>query len=260
MIRAALALALLWLSCLLVPGGAGARQEVALSTKFAPALASADTSILLGFDIRTTGGAMPAPLTGLTLRLPAGVSIASSALGLATCSSTVLELQGLSTCSPNAFMGRGSATVGVRVGPGVVHEPVDISILMGVPVHEHTAMLFYASGGSPVIARLVFPSVLLPDSGLFGAKLDTTIPPIAILPGAPDAAILNMHASIGPRGLTYYQHVHGHTVGYSPSGIRLPRSCPQRGYRFVGIFTFQDGTSVTTKSVARCHGGGSSQH
>jgi hypothetical protein len=87
-----------------------------------------------------------------------------------------------------------------------------MTVLMAPLAEGHTALSFYAAGTSPVIAQLVFPGLLLGDSGPFGARLETTIPLIPGLPDAPDVALVRMQASIGSKGLTYYKRVHGTTV------------------------------------------------
>jgi hypothetical protein len=256
----ALLTVLVALSTWWLPSSAWASQTVRLSTSFNPDRLGADTTIMVDFTIRVPRGELPSPLVDIGLRLPAGIISDSNTLGLATCDpGTLIEL-GLGGCSPNALMGRGSALVGVPLGPSILLEPVDITILMGPPANGHTVMLFYAQGASPVIARLVFPGALLGDSGPFGARLNTTIPLIPGLPGAPDVALVSMRSSIGPKGLTYYKRVHGTAVAYVPNGFVVPASCPAGGFPFAASFTFEDGTSASTNSVAPCPRAGGRIH
>lgn len=149
-------------------------------------------------------------------------------------------------------MGLGSATVGVPIGPGTVQEQVKLTVLMAPAVNGHTAMSFYAVGGTPVIAQLVFPGLLLPDSGPFGASLDTTIPLIPGLPGAQGVAMIAMQVSIGSKGLTYYRRVHGKSVAYVPKGFAVPLHCPAGGFPFGASFTFANGTTESASSTAPC--------
>jgi hypothetical protein len=238
--------------CAWLPRVAAASESVELKAAFEPDELGASTTISMGFSINTPRGEVPSPLTGVDLRLPAGVLVGSSTLGLATCNATTLEERGVGGCSPDALMGYGSAVVGVPIGPEVVYELVNVTMLMASTVGGHTAVSFYADGASPVIAQLVFPALLLGDSGLFGTRINTTIPPIAVLPGAPGAALVHMQLAIGPRGLRYYRRTDGHIVAFSPKGFGVPARCPTGGFPFAADFTFADGATSTARSIAPC--------
>jgi hypothetical protein len=229
-----------------------ASSTVVLSTKFEPNKLGANTTIDLGFDIKTPTGEMPSPLVAVGFRLPAGVVAASSTLGLATCTPATLLEHGVRGCSPESLMGRGSALVGVPIGPGILYERVDMTVLMAPLAGGHTALSFYAVGTSPVIAQLVFPGLLLGDSGAFGARLETIIPLIPGLPGSPDVTLVRMRSSIGSKGLTYYKRVHGTTVAYVPEGFIVPPRCPVGGFPFAASLTFANGHTVVATGTAPC--------
>lgn len=231
---------------------ASASESARLSVGFSPDKLGASTTILVGFRIDTPNKEVPSPVTNVSLRLPAGVGLGESTLGFATCTAITLETQGLEGCSPNAFMGFGSALVEVPFGPEIVDEPVRLVIIMGPPANGHTTMLFYAEGVSPVAATLVFPGVLLPDAGPFGANLDTAIPLTPSVPGSADAAVVTMHSGLGPRSLIYNKHVHGKEVHYRPQGMAVPETCPRGGFPFSATFTFQDGTTTVSTSSVPC--------
>ncbi len=233
-----------------------ASSAVKLAAKFEPDQLGANSTILLEFAIATPAGETPSPLVGVSFQLPSGLGVSSSTLGAATCEPAALQEHGLGGCSSNSLMGSGSAMAGVPIGPGTLDEPVKLTILMAPAVNGHTAMSFYASGSSPVIAQLVFPALLLADSGPFGASLDTSIPLIAGLPGAPNVAILSMQASIGSSGLTYHKLVHGNVVSYVPKGFAVPLHCPVGGFPFAATFTFANGASESASSKAPCPLGG----
>ncbi len=265
MIRARGLLAIVTLLCAAVGASLSASalafSRVALSTKFEPDKLGANTTIDLGFDIKTPTGETPSPLVAVDFRLPAGVVATSSTLGLATCTPSTLLEHGVRGCSPESLMGRGNALVGVPIGPAILYERISMTVLMAPLVENHTALSFYAAGTSPVIAQLVFPGLLLGDSGPFGARLETRIPPIPGLPGAPDVALVHMQASIGSKGLTYYKRVHGTTVAYVPEGYIVPPQCPAGGFPFAASLTFANGATVIATRTAPCpprrhaHGG-----
>jgi hypothetical protein len=252
MARASVLVVLLVLAGSLLTGSAGASQTATLNAGFEPNELGVSTTIVVGFWIKSPRGEVPSPLTGIELRLPAGVISATSTLGLATCEPTTLRERGLGGCSPNALMGRGNALVGVPVGPDIIYERIGLTMLMAPSADNHTAISFYAKGASPVIAQLLFPGFLLGDSGLFGTRLNATIPLISVLPGAPNAALVHMQLNIGPKGLTYYKRVDGTRVAYSPKGFGVPSKCPARGFSFAAVFAFADGSSTTATKTVRC--------
>jgi hypothetical protein len=235
-----------------VPASASAIAGAQAHLSFDPSRLGASTTITIAFQVGQARQTALSPLTGVELRLPAGVSAGSSGLGVATCTAATLQLQGPSGCSANALMGRGSATVAVPLGARTLVERAAMEIFMAPPVEERTTMLFYATGTNPVISQLVFQGTLLGDSAPFGARLDTTIPPVAGLPDGPDAAVISMRNEIGPKGLEYYKHVDGAVVAYSPEGFDLPRSCPRGGFPFAALFTFADGDKEATTSRTPC--------
>jgi hypothetical protein len=238
--------------CGCLPANTWASQTVKLKVGFSPDRLGASTTIMVGFDIGTPNGQVPSPLTDFDLSLPLGVGLGSTTLGEVICNPKALEAGGPTSCSPNSLMGSGSALVEVPIGPEIVQEPVNISIFMGPPQDNHTSMLIYADGRSPISAQLVFPGVLLPHLGPFGAHLDTAIPLTPSVPGAPDAAVVHMESSLGPSHLIYYRRVRDKTVDYRPIGMAVPKSCPRGGFPFAATFTFQDGTFARALAAVPC--------
>ena len=116
----------------------------------------------------------------------------------------------------------------------------------------HIALLFYANGHLPVSAQIVFNGLVLPAASPFGGDLAITTPLVPALPGSPNAAIVQLHSTIGPLHLTYYEHTRGKYVSYHPRGILLPRTCPRGGFRFAASFTFEDGAHTRAHAVVPC--------
>jgi hypothetical protein len=239
---------------------ATAPTSTAISAGFVPDEPGAASTMELGFKIRRPGGSVPPPLIGVDFRLPAGVSLTTSELGLDSCDPNTLASAGSEGCKPDAVMGHGSA---LMLAPNTVEalsEPVGLTILMGQAQNRHTTLLFYADGGAPVIAQVVFVGQLVEASGPFGADLATTIPLTAGLPGEPDVTVVEMHSSIGSKGVTYYKRVHGVRVAYHPKGLIVPRHCPPGGFPFAASFRFADGTSESASTTAPCPTRGAHAH
>ncbi|HWY90603.1 MAG TPA: hypothetical protein VNY31_08020 [Solirubrobacteraceae bacterium] len=233
--------------------GAQAAQTVRLQTGFNPNRLGARTTIEFGFQVYdTVSQQAPSPVTNVDLHLPAGLGLATSTLGLANCEPLALIAGGVSGCPANARIGFGSAVVAVPAEGGSIEEEGSLTALVGPPNREHLEVLFYAEGRAPVSAQLVFPGRVLDDHAPFSGRLDTAIPLIPTWPGGPDVAVTRMTSTIGPRGLTYYRHVHGAIVPFRPRGIAVPKRCPRRGFQFRVDITFMDGTRQSSTSSVPC--------
>ncbi len=240
------------LACASVPPPAGAAQAVVLHASFSPNRLGASTTIGFGFDIANTSGGLPSPLRSVSLRLPTGINYLTTTLGLAICQPAALLERGLAGCSPNSRLGFGSAYVEVPFGQSSGHEIPDIQALMGPPHDGNIVVLFYADGREPVYAQIVFEGELIAGSQTLGGRLDAAIPLVPSVTSGPPVSILRVRTTIGPAHLTYYEHVHGHTIGFHPKGVSLPRRCPRGGFVFSAQFGFEDGTSTVARSTAPC--------
>jgi hypothetical protein len=255
MIRGARSLALVLAGCACLASGATAAPLVKLKVAFQPDRPGVRTTIELMLHISGPGGAPPVPLTSLDLRLPANMGIATTTLGQANCRSADLLADGLQGCSANARVGFGQATTVVPVESEDVHENVSLEAMMGPAVEDHLEVLFYVEGISPVLTRLVLPSVLEEDSAPFGEQLDTALPLVQVWPEGPDLSLETFSSTIGPLHLTYHRKIDGRTVAYHPKGVRVPRTCPAGGYPFGALLSFQDGSHVTALYRIPCPSG-----
>ncbi len=245
------AVLLLILTC--TPGNAVALPESAtLHASFSPDRLGVSTTISFGFHIEAGAGLAPPPLSGLALRMPAGINYTTTTLGLAICRPEALLARGLGGCSPNSRLGFGSALVEVPFGTGAGHEIPEIQAVMGPPHNGNLVVLFYANGQTPVFAQLVFSGEVVPDSGSFGSRLATSVPAIASVPGGPDVSIVDVQSTIGPNHLTYYHHRNGRLIPFHPEGVSVPERCPWGGFPFAADFNFEDGTSTTATTTVPC--------
>jgi hypothetical protein len=229
-----------------------ALEKAVLHAAFSPNRLGASTTISFGFHLETDSGLAPPPLTGLALRMPAGINYSTTTLGLAICRPAALLRSGLAGCSPNSRLGYGNAYVEVPFGTASGHELPEIQAVMGPPHNGNLVVLFYANGTEPVSAQLVFAGEVLPDTGLFGSQLTTQVPPISSVPGGPDVSIVSVQSTIGPRHLTYYRHRHGRLVPFHPIGVSVPEHCPRGGFLFSAEFSFQDASHATASTTVPC--------
>jgi hypothetical protein len=191
-------------------------------------------------------------VTDVQLLLPPGLSIATSDLGLETCSLSSLEQEGLAGCPPDSLMGRGSAVAEVPFGSEFISEPAQVTLFSAPLQNGHPQLLFLASGELPVLANLVFGALVLPAQAPFGGLIDTTLPLVPSVRGGPDMALVRLQTTIGAKGITYYERVKGKTISFRPRSLVLPRSCPHGGFAFAADLSFQDGTHSSAATTVPC--------
>jgi hypothetical protein len=231
---------------------AGAAPTVRLRAALTPERLGAGTTIHFGFTVDNETGRAPAPIREIDLLYPANLGIATSGLGISTCTAAILELEGPPGCPSNSVIGYGSALVEVPFGPETLQETTRTTTFMAPIQHDRLGLLFYADGESPVSAQLVFPGLVLPAAHPFGGDLSATLPLVPSVPEAPDAALVKLTTTLGPSHITYYEYKRGHTIPYHPSGILLPRTCPHGGFQFAAQFLFNEGGHSSAHTTVAC--------
>jgi hypothetical protein len=113
-------------------------------------------------------------------------------------------------------------------------------------------VLFYVDGRTPVNGWYIFTGEVLPQQGVFGSQLNTSVPLVPSVPGGPDVSIVRGETSIGPQHLTYVHRVHGKLKPFHPRGIAVPEHCPKDGFPFSAQFSFLNGTHAEAKYVVPC--------
>jgi hypothetical protein len=191
-------------------------------------------------------------LTQIELRYPNNLGIALSGLGLATCTATVLDELGPKGCPANSIMGHGEAYTGIVLGTTPIRENAPIWIVRSPNQEGHLSVLFYSEGKTPVDTHIEFPGILLPANAPFGGVVSIGVPLVPTLPGAPYISVIHLSATLGPIGVTYYEHVGGSTFAYTPKGILLPPSCPRSGFPFASTFSFLDGSETSGSATIPC--------
>ncbi|MGH2903944.1 MAG: hypothetical protein ACRDK7_10220 [Solirubrobacteraceae bacterium] len=227
------------------PGAARASQNVSISAAFTPERLGAPTTISLGFEIQAAGAVLPSPLIGLNFSYPPNLGLATSDLGTATCQPAPLETFGVKVCPPNSRMGGGTALAKFRVGSEIYTENASLAIVAGPSRNGYVNMLIAATGLSPVKARILMSTLLLPG------HLRFTVPLVPSLPEGENVSVVTAHVTLGGN-FTYYEHRHGKKVAFKPTGVVLPRQCPRGGFRFAATFSFLDGSKAEARTVVAC--------
>lgn len=173
---------------------------------------------------------------------------------------STLEDLGPPGCPADSWIGLGSALAEIPVGPEIIRESAEVAIVRAPRQDGQYALLFYASAETPVNAQLVFPGQLLPAPNharlhTNRARLHIDVPLVPSLPEGPNVAIVALHATLGPRGLTYHERVAGKLISYHPTGILLPAHCPPAGFPFTATLTFEDHSHASSSTTVPCPGG-----
>jgi hypothetical protein len=160
----------------------------------------------------TEYGGFPPPLIGVNFFLPTGSKIHTA--GFKTCSKPILEQSGPSKCPKGSAAGPiGHANGVVAFGNERVHEEVSIQSFF-----SSNGLLFYTEGHSPV--QLEFLSagkyIHLGGGGGFGPELETIVPLVETVPGAPDASVETINVKVGAAIKS-----HGKTIYYGTT----PKTC-----------------------------------
>jgi len=155
----------------------------------------------------------------------------------------------LDIATPLAASRAAAAAAEVPFGAAFVTERAPIALFSGPLQDGHPQLLFFAEGEYPVLANIMFVALVLSARAPFGGLLSTTPPLIPSVPDGPDVALVQLQTTIGAKGITYYEHVHGRTIDFHPRGIVLPRSCPRGGFAFAAHLSFQDGTGAGAGAV-----------
>jgi hypothetical protein len=234
-----------------------ALQRASLAASFHPENLGAPTTVSLAFEISSIPPAGQTPLRSVSVQLPSEMGIATSGLGLENCLVSRLEALGPKGCPANALMGRGTATAEIPIGGEVIAESARIELFSAPVQAGRLALLVYASAESPVFAQLVFPAMIVPAAPPYSEGIETSVPLVPSLPGAPDVAVTRFQMTLGTtsRGLghfAYYRLMHGRRASYAPSGLRLPSTCPKGGFPFEAHFAFEDRTTADAHTAIGC--------
>jgi hypothetical protein len=186
------------------------------------------------------GGAdrVPAPLSAMTLHLPAGLSIDLTGVGV--CQAARLRSRGAAGCAARSLIGRGHALLKVHAGSQILPEDAAVSVFRGPIRGGRPTFEILGHGETPLDESTISTGVLQGDSAPYGLKLVVTVPPIPTLTFEPNASFSSLSLTLGNAGAR------------SRAKILLPRSCPRAGFPFAASFGFADGTSASAAARLRC--------
>jgi hypothetical protein len=176
-----------------------------------------------GATPQNPAGGVP-PLSGVNFYLPAGARINSHGFG--SCSEATLKNIGPSGCKRNAVASpKGSALGEVTFGTERVPEQATLQGFFA----PGGGLLFFVDGTSPVSLEFVSSGRYVNSGKPYGLELQTQVPAIATVPGAPLASTRTINVKVGAaikkgRRLISYG--------------TMPRRCPRGGFPLKAELTF----------------------
>jgi hypothetical protein len=209
---------------------------------FVPDRLGASTALTLG--LRFSGGeeGVPAPLSRVVVRLPAGLGINLDGVG--TCSRARLQSRGAAGCSQSSLVGRGHALAEAHTGSQTTSEESTIHVFRAPNRGSTPTFEVFGQGESPLYQSTISTALLEPAGAPFGFSLHVSVAPIPTVVYEPDASLLSMSITLG--GVTSggaRQHA---------GRILVPRSCPAGGFAFAVSVTFADGSAASAAAKVPC--------
>jgi hypothetical protein len=164
----------------------------------------------------------PPPIIGINFYLPKGSKLHTS--GFPSCSKTTLEQFGPVQCRKGSAAGPTGKVQGyVTLGGERVEEGLTLSSFYA----PGGGLEFFSKGTSPVSLEIISNGhyVHLGGAGGYGPELESEVPLVASLPGAPYASVKSITVEAGS-AYTTGKGKHKQTIYYG----RVPTKCPKGGF------------------------------
>ena len=160
----------------------------------------------------------PPPVSAVNVYLPRGVKLHPAGFG--TCSEATLKNIGPIGCAKNSrASARGSVLGEVTFGTERVPEEASLQAFFA----PGGGMLFYTQGTSPVALEVVSAGRYVRSSGQYSWELETLVPAVATVPGAPFASVSKIHLKAGAA-----YRSHGKVIPYGT--VPKKGECPKGGF------------------------------
>jgi hypothetical protein len=144
-----------------------------------------------GASAQNPKGSVP-PISAVNVYLPKGVKLHPSGFG--TCAEATLKNLGPSGCPKGSVASPIGSVLGeVTFGTERVPENATLQGFFG----PASSILFYTQGSSPVSLEVVSTGRFVRSSGKYSWELETLVPPVATVPGAPLASVSRIHIKAG---------------------------------------------------------------
>jgi hypothetical protein len=241
---------LLVCACLLVTAVAWATETLTTHVSFSPDKLGAPTNVSARGEFHSTSGRVPSPVSEVTVYLPAGLKI--EVQGAGTCIAARLEAIGPSACPADSRIGFGGGKGLLELAKEVIPEAYTIDLFIGPKENGHLVVLAYVQARSPALIELVVVAKEVHAPKPYGLGFSSTVPPIPTLPGASNASIESLFLTVGDKNVAYYRAIRGKRRLVHVNGIVVPRTCPDGGFPYKALVSFEDGSSLTNTGTIPC--------
>jgi hypothetical protein len=187
----------------------------------------------------------PPPISAVNVYLPKGVKLHPS--GFASCTEATLKNFGPSGCPKHSSASAIGSVLGeVTFGSERVPEPATLQAFFA----PGGGLLFYTQGSSPVSLEVVSAGKYVRSSGKYSWELQTLVPAVATVPGAPLASVSKIHLKAGAAIRS-----HGKVIPYGT--VPKKGECPKGGFfgktevTFGGMFGGEREFGIPPKTVTQ---------
>ena len=229
---------------------AEAEETVSIKASFTPDVLGAPTNVFGSAAIGSTNTPVPSPITKVVVLGPAGLTLNLEGSGI--CDPVKLENVGPSACPANSRAGLGGGGGAFELAKEIIHENFTLEFFLGDNRPGHVMLLIYLNAVTPVSVELVLKAPVVQEPKPYGLGFSVEVPLIATLPGASDASAVSTFLTLGAKNITYHKVVQGKRKLFRVKGILLPKTCPKGGFPVASQFSFEDGSTVMTKSTVPC--------
>lgn len=236
------ALLIATLGALVLSSTAAAEEKVTIKAAFVPDVLGSPTLAEGSAIFENSTGLVPSPLSKVTIVGPAGLGL--NLKGTATCSGPVLEEKGPEGCPARSVAGSGGGIGVFEIAHETISENFTLNLFVGSNKPGHLEVLLYVNAISPVSVQLVFHAPIIQEPRPYGLGFSFEVPPIATLPEASNASVRSAHITLGATPAEQRQF---HVVG-----LRVPNTCPKGGFPVETIYSFEDGSNVSSKAAIAC--------
>ncbi len=195
-----------------------------------------------GATPQNPNGSVP-PVSAVNVYLPKGVKLHPSGFG--SCTKATLQNIGPSGCPKSSVASPIGSVLGeVTFGTERVPEEATLQAFFG----PGGRFLFYTQGSSPVSLEVVSEGQYVRSSGQYSWELETLVPAVATVPGAPLASVSKIHLKAGAA-----YRSHGKVVPYGT--VPKKGECPKGGFygkvevTFGGTFGGEREFGIPAKTV-----------
>jgi hypothetical protein len=195
-----------------------------------------------GATPQNPSGSVP-PVSAVNVYLPKGVKLHPSGFG--SCTKATLQNIGPVGCPKSSIASPIGSVLGeVTFGTERVPEEATLQAFFA----PGGRFLFYTQGSSPVSIEVVSEGQYVRSSGQYSWELETLVPAVATVPGAPLASVSKIHLKAGAA-----YRSHGKVVPYGT--VPKKGECPKGGFfgkvevTFGGTFGGEREFGIPAKTV-----------